>query len=112
LICIQVESLIHKHQTDYYQAIQKSTYLTDSAPFIDFMLRMILDAVSAVAPQVGQLLEVLTGEMSREELQKALGLNDRKSFRERYLVPALKAGFVEMTLPDKPKSRFQKYRKL
>ena len=116
---IPVESLIHKHQTDYYQAIQKSTDLTDSAPFIEFMLRMIVDAVSAVAPQVaphvtpqvGQLLEILTGEMSREELQKALGLNDRKSFRERYLVPALKAGLIEMTIPDKPNSRFQKYRK-
>jgi hypothetical protein len=37
-------------------------------------------------------------------------LSDRKSFRERYLLPALKAGLVEMTLPDKPKSRLQKYR--
>ena len=117
---IPVESLVHKHQAEYYQAIQRSTDLTDSAPFIEFMLRMILDAVSAVTPQVAphvtpqvnQLMEVLKGEMSREELQQALGLNDRKSFRERYLKPALKAGMIEMALPDKPKSRFQKYRKV
>ncbi len=39
-----------------------------------------------------------------------LSLSDRKSFRERYLRPALQAGLIEMTLPDKPNSRLQKYR--
>jgi hypothetical protein len=48
--------------------------------------------------------------MEREEIQKILGLQDRKSFRERYLVPALTAGLIEMTLPDKPNSRLQRYR--
>ncbi|CCO22602.1 Fic family protein [Maridesulfovibrio hydrothermalis] len=48
--------------------------------------------------------------MSRDELQTALGLKDRKSFRELYLKPALGEGLVEMTLPDKPNSRNQKYR--
>jgi len=48
--------------------------------------------------------------MSRDELQSVLSLNDRKSFRERYLKPALEAGLIEMTLPDKPKSPLQCYR--
>jgi hypothetical protein len=48
--------------------------------------------------------------MSRDDLQSALGLQDRKSFSERYLKPALKAGFIEMTIPEKPNSRLQKYR--
>lgn len=48
--------------------------------------------------------------MSREALQSALGLLDRKSFRERYLNPALTDGLIEMTIPDKPNSRLQKYR--
>jgi predicted transcriptional regulator len=48
--------------------------------------------------------------MSREALQAALGLKDRKSFRERYLGPALAEGLVEMTLPCKSRSRLQKYR--
>jgi predicted transcriptional regulator len=48
--------------------------------------------------------------MSREALQDALDLQDRKSFRERYLKPALTDGLIEMTIPDKPNSRLQKYR--
>ena len=48
--------------------------------------------------------------MGRAALQLALGLSDRKSFRERYLKPALDGGLIEMTIPDKPNSRLQKYR--
>jgi hypothetical protein len=48
--------------------------------------------------------------MSREALQSALRLSDRKSFRERYLKPALADGLIEMTIPAKPNSRLQKYR--
>lgn len=48
--------------------------------------------------------------MGREALQAALGLSDRKSFRERYIKPALAEGLIEMTIPDKPNSRLQKYR--
>ncbi len=63
-----------------------------------------------VSPQVRRLLEVLHGEMTREELQQALSLRDRKSFRERYLNPALADGLIEMTIPGKPSSSLQKYR--
>ncbi len=115
---IPVESLIFEHQAEYYQAIQESTQQTDSAPFIAFMLRMILDTVNTsapqvshqVTPQVGELLAAIQGEMSREALQSVLDLSDRKSFRERYLKPALADSLIEMTIPDKPNSRLQKYR--
>ena len=115
---IPVESLVHAHQAEYYQALNESTRLGDSAPFIEFMLRMILDALQSnappvtphVTPQVEQLLAALQGEMSREELQAQLDLQDRKSFRERYLQPALAQGLIEYSRPDKPNSRLQKYR--
>jgi Fic family protein len=115
---IPVESLVFEHQAEYYQALQAGTRQTDSVPFIAFMLRMILAAVSTAAPQVtpqvtpqvGELLLRIDGAMSREALQAALNLQDRKSFRERYLKPALAHGLLEMTIPDKPNSRLQKYR--
>lgn len=63
-----------------------------------------------VTPQVGQLLQVMKDAMSREALQDILRLQDRKSFRARYLRPALAEGLIEMTIPDKPNSRLQRYR--
>jgi hypothetical protein len=48
--------------------------------------------------------------MGRQELQGELGLSDRTSFRARYLEPALRGGLIEMTVPDKPNSRLQRYR--
>jgi len=78
------------------------------------MLQIILNTIessnSLGTPQVKELLFALKGEMSRDELQLALSLQDRKSFTARYLKPALNAGLIEMTIPEKPNSRFQKYR--
>ena len=56
-------------------------------------------------------MAALTGEMSRAELLAALLLTDRKNLRTSYLQPALDAGLIEMTLPDKPTSRNQRYRR-
>jgi hypothetical protein len=64
----------------------------------------------STAPQVSDLLAAIQGEMGREALQSALGLSDRKSFRARYLKPALADGLIEMTIPDRPNSRLQQYR--
>ena len=60
---------------------------------------------------VEQLVVVLTGAMSRGRIQAALELKDRPHFLTSYLKPALKAGLVEMTLPDKPTSPYQRYRR-
>jgi Fic family protein len=119
---VPVESLVHADQQAYYDALQASTDAGDSSPFIDFMLRRIREALHSSnpanapqisppdTPQVERLLVAFDGEMSREQLQVALGLLDRKYFRERYLLPALNAGLIEYTLPDTPNSRLQRYR--
>jgi hypothetical protein len=52
----------------------------------------------------------MTGEMKRQEIQAALGLKHEDHFRGAYLVPAIKAGLIEMTIPDKPRSSKQRYR--
>jgi ATP-dependent DNA helicase RecG len=59
---------------------------------------------------VGRLLEVLLhGEMASGKLREALGIKHRPTFRDNYLHPAIEAGFIEYTIPDKPNSRLQKY---
>lgn len=107
-----VESLVRARQSDYYEAIRRSSAEGESTAFVAFMLETILAAVRTphVAPQVARLLSVLDGEMSLREILHALGLRDRKSLRQRYLLPALQGGCVEMTRPDAPSARNQKYR--
>jgi len=63
-----------------------------------------------VTPEILRLLAALNGEMSRIELMAALGLKDEKHFREHYQQTAVALGLIAMTIPDKPKSRLQRYR--
>ena len=64
-----------------------------------------------VTPQVRRPLAALgSKELDARELRSLLGLSDAKSFRQLYLRKAIDAGLVEMTIPDKPHSRNQRYR--
>ncbi len=113
---VPVESLVRARQSEYYEAIRRSSADGESTALVAFMLETILAAVRTpqeapqVTPQVMRLFSVLDGEMSRREILNALGLSDRKSLRQRYLLPALQGGYVEMTRPDAPNARNQKYR--
>ena len=48
---------------------------------------------------------------SKQEMMNFLGLANVHHFRKTYLVPLLDAGKIVMTIPDKPTSRNQKYKK-
>jgi len=52
----------------------------------------------------------MSGEMSRQQIQDAIGLKHRDHFNEAFLLPVLWAGLIEMTIPDKPQSSKQRYR--
>ena len=59
-----------------------------------------------------KLLDILSeNTMSAKELMDELGLSHRPTFRNNYLNPALELGVIERTIPDKPNSRNQRYRK-
>lgn len=68
------------------------------------------EVAGEVTGEVVRLLGALSGDMSRQELQHALGLKHEDHFRAAYLKPALKLGLIEMTLPDVPRSSKQRYR--
>ena len=61
--------------------------------------------------KIQRLLEVVKGDMSVREMMAALGFASRDKFLKNYLSPALKAGLIEMTDPNSPKSPKQRYRK-
>jgi ATP-dependent DNA helicase RecG len=60
--------------------------------------------------QVRIVLEAGRETRTRGELQSAVGLTHRQHFIKEYLNPLLKAGLIEMTIPDKPRSSKQRYR--
>lgn len=68
------------------------------------------EATPEVTTEVIKLLTHLTGEMSRAELQDAMGLQNAEYFRKSYINPALQFKVIEMTIPEKPTSGKQKYR--
>ncbi|MCJ8315372.1 MAG: Fic family protein [Pseudomonadales bacterium] len=118
---LPVESMIYEHQADYYQAINLSTQGTDSAPFIEFMLTVILQTIlevnhtDQVSDQVSDQVEKLINSMTRQwesadQLIQKLGLSHKPTFRKNYLKPALDAKLVEMQNPTSPTSPKQKYR--
>ena len=105
--------------------MQVSTVRTDSAPFIEFILQMILDAILSsnetaqandhATAQAGDHVQRLISAMKQgdytfAELMQLVGLTHRATFQKNYLNPAIEAGLIERTIPDKPKSPKQKYR--
>jgi Fic family protein len=118
---IPVESLVYEHQAEYYAALNQSTKNAESSVFIEFMLNVILQSMretiksdqvtDQVTDQVKKLLRIFDSDfLSASELMQKLNLSHRPTFRKNYLHPALNQGLIEMTVPDKPTSRLQKYR--
>ncbi len=57
-----------------------------------------------------ELIRKCDGEKTASELIKTFGRSNRSKFQKKVLKPLIKAGLLEMTIPDKPQSRNQKYR--
>lgn len=120
---LPVEELIRLRQDEYYNALGKSDTDADSCAFVEFLLQVIMDTLQNTAvignddveeqrdPLVDKLREAIGNDvLSASEIMKRLGLSHRPTFRQNYLNSALSNGIVEMTIPDKPNSRNQKYR--
>lgn len=130
---LPIEELIQSRQTEYYDALGAADKKTDSTEFIfiELMLSIIRDSLKEVTvlghntdqdddqdsdqdgTPVDRLLFVLGNRtLSAAALMEQLGLSHRPTFRKNYLNPALKQNLIERTLPDKPNSKNQKYRKI
>ena len=49
-------------------------------------------------------------DLARSEFFEALGITDHTYNVQKHLHPLIEAGWVEMTVPDRPRSRNQRYR--
>ncbi len=119
---LPIETLIRERQDEYYRVLGECDNSADSGRFVEFLLSAIYDTLCEMAhteqvseqvtEQVKKLLDVMDGmNYSTKELMDLVGLKHRPTFRDNYLLPALKLGYVEMTIPEKPNSSKQKYRK-
>jgi len=114
---LPIESLIYENQDEYYKAIEYSTEIGSSTPFIEFMLKIILNtlntpqAIPQVTPQderEKKIMEFCQTPKSRKEISEYIGIKDRKYLKE-ILDRMIKKGLIKMTLPHKPTSPKQKY---
>ena len=119
---IPIESQIEKFQDEYYEAISQCHVAGESTIFIEFMLLQIdkiLDEISAQISEkneylpeaVQKLLEVMEYDVpyTGNTLMERLGLKAKEGFRRNYLHPAVEMNLIQMTIPDKPNSRNQRY---
>ena len=119
---LPIETIIRERQEEYYNALGKADSKADSGVFIEFLLQAIYDSLKEydkteqvtvqVTEQVERLLDAIGDDIvSSKELMERLGIKHRPNFRDKYLLPAIKLGLIEMTIPDKPNSSKQKYKK-
>ncbi len=68
--------------------------------------------IPQVTPQVNvtkQILELCAEPRAKKEIAAACGFKDIKNFTQKYIVPLMESGQLNMTIPDKPNSKNQKY---
>lgn len=120
---VTIENMIEKNQQEYYDAIAKAHVDGESTVFVEFMLNMInkaLDELDMVANMikteasvnVKRLLDNMDEEpMTANEIMFKLDIKHKDTLRNKYLNCAIRDGYVQMTIPDKPKSKNQRYYK-
>jgi len=119
---LPIESIIKERQQEYYEALRICNKSGNSDVFIEFMLDAILETVKRILKLSGKESSYLNIQAKKLyklmeedvpyttlELMEHLDMKSRASFKKNYLDPNLKAGLVEMTLPDTPNSRNQRY---
>ena len=119
---IPIESQIEKSQEDYYKAISVCHTQGSSNAFIEFMLLQIENVMDELSAQLlddentlsectKRLLQAMEYNVpyTATALMKKLDLKSRDALRKNYLAPAIELHAVEMTIPDKPNSRNQRY---
>ena len=119
---IPMETVLYRNRGQYYQAIEDSRGANDAGPFIEYTLCSLLDAiidqvehqvehqVERSSIQISVLRLLVERSLSRKEIFTSIGIHgDSRAFK-RNIQPLLDEGLIEMTVPERPTSRIQRYR--
>lgn len=127
---LPIEELIQSRQKEYYDALGAADKQADSAGFVELILEIIRDSLTEITvvsrstdqdsdqvtdqdkTPIERILSALGNEtLSATDLMERIGLSHKPTFRKNYLNPALEQKLIERTIPNKPNSKNQKYRK-
>lgn len=135
---LPIEDWIIGDQDKYFAALAKAYKEGDGNAFVEMFLNFILRSLEELEDfkknylrtsndqekvqeaqadyanntNISKLLEIVKDkEVSALEMMHCLGLKHRPTFRNNYLNPALESGALVRTVPDKPNSKNQKYKK-
>ncbi len=114
---VPFEKQLESCEEDYYGQFDGS-----AESFIEFILDQIDSAVDELVGEIGRGVSLESEYVKRllaameydvpytaGSIMETLGLKSKETFRKHYLGPAMDAGLVAMTIPDKPNSRNQRY---
>lgn len=117
---LPVETVIRDQQADYYKVLAACDKAGNSTAFTEFLLSSLRTALREIAgeqvseqvsEQVAKILRACSkGSKTKAQLLESAGLANAYLNYKRHILPLLQSGVIEMTLPDKPQSRLQKYR--
>ena len=97
------EITLWRPEKEYYN--QSSDQVGDQVT--DQVTEQVTEQVSM---QVRRLILTVRGDTkSRDEIMELLHLKQRENVRTKYITPAIEAGILTMSYPDKPKSSNQAY---
>jgi Fic family protein len=121
---LPVETVIRDQQAAYYKVLATCDKAGNSTAFIEFLLTALLTALreagslqpgeqvdEQLSEQVVRILKACVRKArTKAELLKSAGLANAYLNYKRHIQPLLGSGLIEMTIPEKPQSRLQKYK--
>jgi Fic family protein len=89
-IVIPTESIVRDHQEEYYKAIEDSSNLGESTPFVEFMLEVILEAIKSSVKD-----SVLSSVKTEDKILNYLKENPTTTIKELAIVLNLTTRAIE-----------------
>ena len=71
----------------------------------------VTKSVTKITEKVNDIIAFCSVPRSMTEIMDHIGMKHRYNVKHRYIDPMIESGFLEMTIPDKPNSRSQKYKR-
>ena len=121
---LSYETFLYRRKNEYLRVMDACSRSESPASYVEFMLRILYSALQVYDEElhsgldITQSMQMLLDAMedgksyTTHEMMALVNLRHRPTFRDNYLLPCIEGGLIVMTVPDKPNSRNQRYRKL